>query len=78
MEYFSKDISRLVSELSRLPGVGQKSPQLPALHIIHAPKEEATELAEASGKCEKQRTLLQVLLYDHRSGDLSDLCIRGA
>ena len=47
MEYFSKDISRLVSELSRLPGVGQKSAQRLAFHIIHAPKEQATELAEA-------------------------------
>ena len=47
MEYFSKDISRLVSELSRLPGVGQKSAQRLAFHIINAPKEQATELADA-------------------------------
>ena len=36
-----------MSELSRLPGVGQKSAQRLAFHIIHAPKEQATELAEA-------------------------------
>lgn len=47
MEYFSKDISRLVNELSRLPGVGQKSAQRLAFHIINAPKEQAAELADA-------------------------------
>ncbi len=47
MEYFSKDISRLVAELSRLPGVGQKSAQRLAFHIINAPAEQAESLAEA-------------------------------
>ena len=47
MEYFSKDISRLVAEFSRLPGVGQKSAQRLAFHIINAPKEQAESLAEA-------------------------------
>ena len=26
MEYFSKDMDRLVQELSRLPGIGSKNP----------------------------------------------------
>jgi recombination protein RecR len=47
MGYFSKDISRLVAEFSRLPGVGQKSAQRLAFHIINAPKEQAESLAEA-------------------------------
>ena len=47
MEYFSKDISRLVAELSRLPGVGHKSAQRLAFHIINAPVEQAEALSEA-------------------------------
>lgn len=47
MEYFSKDISRLVAEFSRLPGVGQKSAQRLAFYIINAPKEQAEALASA-------------------------------
>lgn len=47
MEYFSKDIARLVSELSRLPGVGQKSAQRLAFHIINSPKEQAEALSTA-------------------------------
>lgn len=47
MEYYSQDISRLVEELSRLPGVGAKSAQRLAFHIINAPKEQADALAGA-------------------------------
>lgn len=47
MEYYSKDISRLVEELSRLPGVGAKSAQRLAFHIINAPKEQASALSDA-------------------------------
>lgn len=47
MEYFSKDISRLISELSHLPGIGQKSAQRLAFHIINGPKEQAEQLAES-------------------------------
>ena len=34
MEYFSKDMDKLVQELSRLPGIGQKSAQRLAYQII--------------------------------------------
>lgn len=47
MEYFSKDIRRLVGELSRLPGVGQKSAQRMAFHLVNGPPEQAEELAAA-------------------------------
>ncbi len=47
MEYFSKDISRLVNEFSHLPGIGQKSAQRLAFHIINAPKEQAEQLADS-------------------------------
>lgn len=47
MEYYSQDISRLVEELSRLPGIGAKSAQRLAFHIINAPKEQAEALATA-------------------------------
>ncbi len=36
-----------MTELSRLPGVGPKSAQRLAFHIIHAPKEQAEALSEA-------------------------------
>ena len=39
MEYFSKDMEQLVQELGRLPGIGQKSAQRLAYHIINEEKE---------------------------------------
>ncbi len=40
-------LSRLVAELSRLPGIGQRTAQRLAFHILRAPEEEATGLAAA-------------------------------
>ena len=40
-------LSRLVQELNRLPGIGPKSAQRLAYHIIRLPEEEAYALAEA-------------------------------
>ncbi|MDO5541194.1 MAG: recombination mediator RecR [Eubacteriales bacterium] len=47
MEYYSKQISRLIEEFSKLPGVGAKSAQRLAFHIINRPIEEVRGLSEA-------------------------------
>ena len=47
MEYYSKQISQLISELSTLPGIGAKSAQRLAFHILHMPTKEVEELANA-------------------------------
>lgn len=47
MEYYSKQISKLISELSTLPGVGAKSAQRLAFHILHMPEDEVETLANA-------------------------------
>jgi recombination protein RecR len=40
-------VNRLVTELSRLPGIGQRTAQRLAFHILRAPNEEALALADA-------------------------------
>ena len=40
-------VARLIEELHRLPGIGPKSAQRLAYHLLRAPKEEAQALAEA-------------------------------
>lgn len=47
MGYYSSQISRLIEELSKLPGIGQKSAQRLAFHIINMPKEQVGGLASA-------------------------------
>ena len=46
MEYYSNQISRLIEEFSRLPGIGSKSAQRLAFHIINMPKEQVENLAK--------------------------------
>lgn len=45
MEYYSSYISKLIEQLSRLPGIGAKSAQRLAFHIINMPKEQVEQLA---------------------------------
>lgn len=45
MNYFSSQISNLIEELSRLPGIGPKSAQRLAFHIINMPKDQVEKLS---------------------------------
>ena len=47
MEYYSRQISKLIQELSTLPGIGTKSAQRLACHILNMPKEQVEELSSA-------------------------------
>ena len=47
MDYYSGQISKLIEELSRLPGIGAKSAQRLAFHIINMPQDQVKELANA-------------------------------
>ena len=47
MDIYSGHINRLIEQLSRLPGVGAKSAQRLAFHIINMPKEEVEGIANA-------------------------------
>ena len=46
MDYYSNQISNLIQELSRLPGIGAKSAARLAFHLIHLPEEEVQRLAD--------------------------------
>jgi recombination protein RecR len=47
MLYTSESVERLVGHLSQLPGIGRKTAQRLALHILRLPKADAESLAEA-------------------------------
>lgn len=47
MEYYSSHISKLIEELGRLPGIGPKSAQRLAFHIINMPSDQVTHLADS-------------------------------
>ena len=47
MKNYAKPLSRLISELSKLPGIGSKSAQRLAFHILSLRNEEALAIADA-------------------------------
>ena len=47
MEYYSKEISNLIAELSDLPSIGSKSAQRLAFHILGMDEEKVNDLANA-------------------------------
>ena len=47
MDYYGSQMSKLIEQLSSLPGIGGKSAQRLAFHIIHMPKEQVEQLTSA-------------------------------
>ncbi len=47
MAEFAEPLARLIAECKRLPGIGQKSAQRIAFHLLRTPREDAERLAQA-------------------------------
>lgn len=47
MDYYSKQISKLIEEFSSLPGIGAKSAQRLAFHVLNMPMEQVESLSTA-------------------------------
>jgi recombination protein RecR len=47
MAEFAEPLARLIHECKRLPGIGQKSAQRIAFHLLRVPREDAQNLAQA-------------------------------
>ena len=47
MQYFPPALEKLVEQFARLPGVGTKSAQRLAFHVLSLPQEDATQFAQA-------------------------------
>jgi len=60
---YSAVVDRLIAALGRLPGIGAKSAERLAHHLVRCPAEEALELAEAIGAARKQIRHCQVCFH---------------
>ena len=54
MNIYGGEVNKLISELSHLPGVGSKTAQRLAFHIISMPEERAEALASAIVNAKKK------------------------
>lgn len=60
MSTFAPPVQRLVTELSKLPGIGARTAQRLAFHILRASSEEALALAEAIQEVKERVGLCEV------------------
>ncbi len=60
MNTFAPPVQKLVTELSRLPGIGQRTAQRLAFHILRTPTEEALELADAIREVKERIGLCEI------------------
>lgn len=67
MKQYAKPLSRLIGELSKLPGIGGKSAQRLAFHILSLEDEEAFHLADAIVEAKKN------MKYCSICGNLTDV-----
>ena len=56
MDYYSSQISKLIEELSSLPGIGSKSAQRLAFHILNMPIEYVEKLSSTIVEARKKVT----------------------
>ena len=53
MEYYSNHINKLIEQFSRLPGIGAKTAQRLAFHVINLPEEQVQEFATSMLEAKK-------------------------
>ena len=73
MEYFPAPLEKLVEQFARLPGIGGKSAQRLAFHILSLPEEEAREFAEAILDAKRSVTCCPVC-RNFTAGGLCPIC----
>jgi recombination protein RecR len=70
---FSPPVNRLITELAKLPGIGQRTAQRLAFHILRVPEEEALGLSEAIREV-KERVGLCEVCFNLADGPRCRIC----
>ena len=73
MRAYPRPLARLIEELEKLPGIGPKSAQRLALHVLHASEEDAAALADAIREVKGKIRACQ-RCFSYTEGEVSDLC----
>jgi recombination protein RecR len=71
---YTGSLRRLIDELGRLPGVGPKSAQRIAFHLLKAPDEDARRLADALIEVKEKTSLCPICLNIAETGSLCPIC----
>ena len=71
---YTGSLRRLIDELGRLPGVGPKSAQRIAFHLLKVPSEDAHRLADAIIEVKDKTSLCEVCMNVADTGELCPIC----
>src|SRR5260221_3962147 len=71
--YYAKPLARLVGELEKLPGIGPKSAQRLAFHLLRLPSEEARLLANAISQVKEQIHPCSIC-YNFTDKEICEIC----
>jgi len=85
MSFVAEPVARLIEEFNKLPGIGPKSAQRLAYHLLNSPDEEAKALAEAILALKEKIKLCSVcfnttdcdpcLICQNKERDHSKICV---
>jgi recombination protein RecR len=70
---YPRALANLIAELEKLPGVGPKTAQRLALHLLHASEDDATALAGAIVEV-KQKIRNCAICFNYTDDDLCAIC----
>ncbi len=73
MHYYPPSIRRLVKQISKLPGIGEKTAERLALHILRTPFKEAETLSRAILEM-KEKVRFCGKCYALSDGDICNIC----
>ena len=76
MEYFPAPLEKLVEQFARLPGIGGKSAQRLAFHVLNLPEEDVQAFADAIVAAKRGVTLCPVC-QNLTAGGLCPICASG-
>ena len=71
---FTPPVNRLITELAKLPGIGQRTAQRLAFHVLRVPEQEAFALAAAIREV-KERIVLCEVCFNLAEGPRCPICL---
>lgn len=71
--YYPKPLARLVGELEKLPGIGPKSAQRLAFHVMRVPDDETKALADALLAVKGGIRFCRIC-HNYSEGEICDIC----
>jgi recombination protein RecR len=73
MSYYPESIRKLIKNLSKLPGIGEKTADRLAMHILRAPRREADHLAHSIMEV-KEKIRLCTMCFSLSDAEICNIC----